>query len=143
MNNLQILARIATDVKLEISQSGVKYMRLNVVYNKNIKVGDEWQQKSHFFPCSAFGYVAEKIANHFKKGDRILINGALEQNTYTDKDGNVQSKLAIMIAEVDIIEPKSKGENQANQANQAKESGVSASEKPAHKYTESIDEVPF
>lgn len=138
MNNLQILARIATEVKLEISQSGVKYMRLNVVYNKNIKVGDEWQQKSHFFPCSAFGYVAEKIANHFKKGDKILINGSLEQNTYTDKDGNVQSKLAIMIAEVDIIEPKPKSENQANQA---KESGVS--EKPVNKYTESFDEVPF
>lgn len=140
MNNLQILARIATEVKLEISQSGVKYMRLNVVYNKNIKINDEWQQKSHFFPCSAFGYVAEKIANHFKKGDRILINGALEQNTWTDRDGNVQSKLAIMISEVDIIEPKPKNENQANQA---KESGASASEKPNNKYTDSFDEVPF
>lgn len=140
MNNLQILARIATDVKLEISKSGVKYMRLNVVYNKNIKVGDEWQQKSHFFPCSAFGYVAEKIANHFKKGDRILINGALEQNTWTDRDGNVQSKLVVAISEVDIIEPKPKSKNQANQA---KESGVSASEKPNNKYTESLDEVPF
>lgn len=140
MNNLQILARIATDVKLEISQSGVKYMRLNIVYNKNIKVGDEWQQKSHFFPCSAFGYVAEKIANHFKKGDRILINGALEQNTWTDRDGNVQSKLVISISEVDIIESKPKGENQANQA---KENGVSANERLANKYTESIDEVPF
>lgn len=140
MNNLQILARIATEVKLEISQSGVKYMRLNIVYNKNIKVGDEWQQKSHFFSCSAFGYVAEKIANHFKKGDRILINGALEQNTYTDKDGNVQSKLMVMIGEVDIIEPKQKIENHANQA---KESGVSANEKPANKYTDSLDEVPF
>ena len=134
MNNLQILGRIATDVKLEISQSGVKYMRLNIVYNKNIKVADEWQQKSHFFPCSAFGYVAEKIANHFKKGDRILINGALEQNTYTDKDGNVQSKLAIMIDEVDIIEPKLKNEAQANHQEP----------KPTNnKYIESNDEVPF
>ena len=140
MNNLQILGRIATDIKLEVSQSGVKYMRLNIVYNKNIKVNDEWHQKSRFFPCSAFGYVAEKIAYHFKKGDRILINGALEQNTYTDKDGNVQSKLTIMIAEVDIIEPKPKSENQA-QANQAKETEASA--KPANKYTESLDEVPF
>jgi single-strand DNA-binding protein len=138
MNSLQILGRIATDVKLEISQSGVKYMRLNIVYNKNIKINDEWQQKSHFFPCSAFGYVAEKIANHFKKGDRILINGALEQNTYTDKDGNVQSKLAIMIAEVDIIEPKPKSEAQANQAKETE-----ASAKPANKYIESFDEVPF
>ena len=136
MNNLQILGRIATEVKLEISQSGVKYMRLNIVYNKNINVGDEWQQKSHFFPCSAFGYVAEKIANHFKKGDRILINGALEQNTYTDKDGNVQSKLAIMIDEVDIIEPKPKSENHANQeATHAKATN--------NKYIESNDEVPF
>mgnify|MGYP005611244375 CR=1 FL=1 len=141
MNNLQILGRIATEVKLEISQSGVKYMRLNIVHNKNIKINDEWQQKSHFFSCSAFGYVAEKIANHFKKGDRILINGSLEQNTYTDRDGNVQSKLAIMIAEVDIIEPKQKGENQA-QANHH-EPKSEASAKPANKYTESIDEVPF
>mgnify|MGYP003538316303 CR=1 FL=1 len=140
MNNLQILGRIATEVKLEISQSGVKYMRLNIVYNKNIKVGDEWQQKSHFFPCSCFGYVAEKIANHFKKGDRILINGALEQNTYTDKDGNVQSKLMIMIAEVDIIEPKPKSENHANYQ-EPKPAETSA--KPANKYTESLDEVPF
>lgn len=140
MNNLQILGRIATDVKLEISQSGVKYMRLNIVYNKNIKVGDEWQQKSHFFPCSAFGYVAEKIANHFKKGDRILINGALEQNTYTDKDGNVQSKLMIMIAEVDIIEPKQKSEAQANQH---EPKSTEASAKPANKYIDGLDEVPF
>ena len=137
MNNLQVLGRIATEVKLEVSQSGVKYMRLNIVYNKNIKVGDEWQQKSHFFPCSAFGYVAEKIANHFKKGDRILINGALEQNTYTDKDGNVQSKLAIMIDEVDIIEPKPKNDNQSNhqEATHAKSNN--------NKYIESNDEVPF
>ena len=140
MNNLQILGRIATEVKLEISQSGVKYMRLNIVYNKNIKVGDEWQQKSHFFPCSCFGYVAEKIANHFKKGDRILINGALEQNTYTDKDGNVQSKLMIMISEVDIIEPKPKSENHANHQ---EPKPAEASAKPANKYTDSIDEVPF
>lgn len=140
MNNLQILARIATEVKLEVSQSGVKYMRLNIVYNKNIKVGDEWQQKSHFFPCSAFGYVAEKIANHFKKGDRILINGSLEQNTYTDKDGNVQSKLMVMIGEVDIIEPKQKGENNANHH---EPKPAEASAKPANKYTESLDEVPF
>jgi single-strand DNA-binding protein len=137
MNTLQILGRIATEVKLEISQSGVKYMRLNIVYNKNIKVGEKWQQKSHFFPCSAFGYVAEKIANHFKKGDRILINGALEQNTYTDKDGNVQSKLMVMISEVDIIEPKPKSEAQANH----KETEASA--KPANKYIEIMDEVPF
>lgn len=136
MNNLQILGRIATDVKLEISQSGVKYMRLNIVYNKNIKVGDEWQQKSHFFPCSCFGYVAEKIANHFKKGDRILINGALEQNTYTDKDGNVQSKLAIMIDEVDIIEPKPKSEAQANQE-------VTHAKPTNNKYVANDDEVPF
>ena len=141
MNNLQILGRVVTDINLQESQSGVKYMRLNIVYNKNIKVGDEWQQKSHFFSCSAFGYVAEKIANHFKKGDRILINGALEQNTYTDRDGNVQSKLAIMISEVDIIEPKPKSENQAQTNHQAKETEASA--KPANKYTESLDEVPF
>lgn len=136
MNNLQILGRIATEVKLEVSQSGVKYMRLNIVYNKNVKINDEWQQKSHFFPCSAFGYVAEKIANHFKKGDRILINGALEQNTYTDKDGNVQSKLAIMIDEVDIIEPKPKSDTQANyqETTHAKPNN--------NKYIES-DEVPF
>ena len=137
MNNLQVLGRIATEVKLEVSQSGVKYMRLNIVYNKNVKINDEWQQKSHFFPCSAFGYVAEKIANHFKKGDRILINGALEQNTYTDKDGNVQSKLAIMIDEVDIIEPKPKNEAQANHQE-------TTHAKPANnKYIESNDEVQF
>lgn len=135
MNNLQVLGRIATEVKLEISPNGVKYMRLNIVYNKNIKVGDEWQQKSHFFPCSAFGYVAEKIANHFKKGDRILINGALEQNTYTDKDGNVQSKLAIMIDEVDIIEPKPKSDTQSNHQEVTKSAN--------NKYIESNDEVPF
>lgn len=137
MNNIQVLGRIATEVKLEVSQNGVKYMRLNIVYNKNIKVGDEWQQKSHFFPCSAFGYVAEKIANHFKKGDRILINGALEQNTYTDKDGNVQSKLAIMIDEVDIIEPKPKNEAQTNhqEATHAKPTN--------NKYVANDDEVPF
>lgn len=135
MNNLQILARIATDINLKISQSGVKYMRLNIVYNKNIKVVDKWQQKSHFFPCSAFGYVAEKIANHFKKGDRILINGALEQNTYTDKNGDIQSKLMIMINEVDIIEPKPKSDNQANHQEATKATN--------NKYIESNDEVPF
>ena len=140
MNNLQILGRVVTDINLQESQSGVKYTRLNIVYNKNIKIKDEWQQKSHFFSCSAFGYVAEKIANHFKKGDRILINGALEQNTYTDRDGNVQSKLAIMISEVDIIEPKPKSENQANH-HEPKSAETSA--KPANKYTESFDEVPF
>ena len=96
--------------------------------------------KVALFPLLCFWICSRKIANHFKKGDRILINGALEQNTWTDRDGNVQSKLVVAISEVDIIEPKPKSKNQANQA---KESGVSASEKPNNKYTESLDEVPF
>lgn len=60
--------------------------RFRVRNDKNRKKGDEWVKESSFFTVIAFGAEnAEKISG-FKKGEQVLVVGALRQNQKEEKE---------------------------------------------------------
>ncbi len=63
------------------------------VCNFGLAINDKYKTKDGqqheevcFVDCAAFGKVAENIQQYFGKGDAILVEGKLKQDTWEDKN---------------------------------------------------------
>ena len=63
-----------------------------------LAVKDDYSKdKTHFVDCIAWASVAERIQRYFHKGDAVIVGGSLEQEKWTDKEGNQRSKLSVKV----------------------------------------------
>lgn len=62
------------------------------------------------FNCVAFSAKGEYISQHIHKGDTVKLEGNLQNNSYTDKDGNKRSSVNIVVSEVRRIGSKKPSE---------------------------------
>lgn len=98
MNNVNLLGRISTDLNLKESNNK-KILNFSVAIN-------DIKDKAVFVNITAFDKLAENIAKYQKKGNQIAINGFLQDNNYTDKDGNKRYSLGVIASRVDFISNK-------------------------------------
>ena len=98
MNNVNLLGRISTELNL-------KEINNKKILNFSIAINDI-KDKTSFIPITAFDTLAENISKYQKKGNQIAISGFLQDNNYTDKDGNKRYSLNVVASRVDFISNK-------------------------------------
>ena len=59
-----------------------------------------------FFNCTAFGKQAEFIERYLRKGVKILTTGRIQNDNYTNKDGQMVYSVRIMVEEIEFAESK-------------------------------------
>ncbi len=64
---------------------------------------------ANFFTCEIWGKGAEVVSNYFSKGQRILVQGKLVPNHWTNKDGNLVKDQLLKVAEFNFIETRKEG----------------------------------
>lgn len=84
------------DPELRFTPNGVAVCDLRVATTPRRPVGDEWEDKETlWFKVSCWKQLAENVAGSFKKGDRVVINGRLLQQSYTRNDGTTGTSLLV------------------------------------------------
>lgn len=109
MTNITILTgRITKD--LELKQAGQ-----TTVTNFSLAVDNPFKRDdASFFDIAAFGKTAELLNNYCSKGSKILVEGNLKQDRFTDKEGNNRSVVRVVANRVEFLD--SKGSNQGQSA---------------------------
>lgn len=109
-SNVVLVGRLVKDPDSKVIPSGKTVCEFSVVVSKNKKDRDgKWTEEPSFFDCVAFGFVADDVANKFRKGASILVEGELKQSRWQDKSGNNRSKVMIVADKVrDMSGPKQK-----------------------------------
>ena len=133
-NEWRGVGRLTADVELRQTTSGIAVCNFTVAVdrpgtNKDNKITD-------FFDCTAWRQTAETICKYFKQGDPLGIIGSLQNDRYTDKDGNNRTKTEISVDQIFFLprrKPREQGE-QETQETTASEGGFTAVE---------TDELPF
>ena len=95
-NTITITGNLTREPELKFMNSGQALVRLGVAVTRKFK--DE--EQTSFFDVTAWGSLAENVANSLHKGIRVTVTGRLEQRSWDDKDGN--KKYAIEIVAEDI-----------------------------------------
>ena len=156
MNNVTLLGTLTKDVELRYLPSGSALANLSLAHNTRFKRADgEYDERVLYVKASCFGKTAEVINQYFKKGSRILIQGELVLNTWTDNNGNNRQEHSILIEKINFVDKKNQ-EQQTKQAPQEtkiiyEQSGetqvIQNNNKNTNKNTAVIDigddEIPF
>ena len=108
MTNVTILTgRITKD--LELKQAGQ-----TTVTNFSLAVDNPFKRDdTSFFDVVAFGKTAELLNNYCGKGSKILVEGNLKQDRFTDKEGNNRSVVRVVANRVEFLDSKGSNQGQA------------------------------
>lgn len=115
MNKVIMMGRLCRDPEVSSSTSGTTFARYSIAVDRKIKT--EGQPEADFFTCTSFGKQAEFVEKYLKKGTKIVITGRLQNDSYTNKDGQKVNATKIITEEVEFAESKREGQTEQRTEN--------------------------
>ncbi len=119
MNKVILMGRLTRDPEVRYGQGANQTAigRFSIAVDRRFK--REGQPEADFFNCTAFGKTGEFVEKYLKKGTKVVVVGSVQNDNYTDKNGNKVYSTQIMVDEVEFAESK----NASNGANGAQYTG--------------------
>ena len=104
MNKSIMMGRLVRDpeVNYTTKKDGDEF----VVANFRIAVDRKYSDETDYFPCTAFGWLAEFVEKYLYQGIKIVITGRMENNNYTNKDGDKVYGVRLCCDEIEFAESK-------------------------------------
>ena len=102
MNNVTVVGNITRDPEIRFFSGDKSVVNTGLAVNKSFKnASGEWQEETDFVDLSIWQNAgAENVANSLSKGDRVIVSGALKQNTWQTDTGENRSKIEITVMEI-------------------------------------------
>nr|WP_300838775.1 single-stranded DNA-binding protein [uncultured Acetatifactor sp.] len=106
MNKVILMGRLTRDPEVRYSQgaSQTSVARFSVAVDRRFK--REGEPDADFFNCTAFGKQAEFIERYLHKGTKIVLSGRIQNDNYTNKDGQMVYSVRIIVDDVEFAESK-------------------------------------
>lgn len=101
MNKVELLGRLVKDVEIAKSKSGNDYAKFTLAVNRKQK-----DAPTDFFNCIAFGKLPEIIKKYTEKGNRILIVGTIQNESYKDNEGNTKYSTSVIVEDFYFVDFK-------------------------------------
>lgn len=99
VNKVFLMGRLTRDPELRQTQSGTSVCRFSVAVDRYSK---DDEKKADFIDVTAWRQTAEFVCKWFGKGKMIFIEGNIQNNNYTDKNGNKVYSYVVTADKVDF-----------------------------------------
>ena len=106
MNSCNFIGRLTRDPEVRYSQgaSQTAVARFSIAVDRRFK--REGEPDADFFNCTAFGKQAEFVEKYLHKGTKILLSGRIQNDNYTNKDGQMVYSVRVIVEEIEFAESK-------------------------------------
>lgn len=109
-NKILLMGNLTRDPALTYLPSNTPVVEFGLATNRRYKRQDGQQaEEVMFIDCRAYARTAELINQYFQKGRPIFIEGRLDLDQWTDKDGNKRSKHRVFIENFQFVESRAGG----------------------------------
>ncbi len=114
MNTVILMGRLTRDpeVRYSAGENSTALARFSIAVDRRFR--RDGQQETDFFDCSAFGRQAEFIEKYLKKGTKIVLQGRIENNNYTNRDGQKVYGTRIVAENIEFAESKAVSQQNAS-----------------------------
>lgn len=106
MNVVVLIGRLVRDPEIRYTSGQTQTAIANFRIAVDRRFKREGQPETDFFTVSAFGKTAEFIDKYFHQGSKIVIQGRIQNDNYTDKNGNTVYNQTIVAENVEFGESK-------------------------------------
>ena len=106
MNKVILMGRLTRDPEVRYSQgaSQTAIARFSIAVDRRFK--REGEPDADFFNCTCFGKQAECVERYLHKGVKVVLSGRVQNDNYTNKDGQMVYSVRIMVDEIEFAESK-------------------------------------
>lgn len=114
INSVVLMGRLTYEPELRTTPSGVSVIRFQLAVDRRYSKGEEKQ--ADFIDCTAWRQTAEFVSRYFHKGSMIAVEGAIQTDSYTDKDGNNRKSVTVIANNVSFCGSKAESNTNTNQS---------------------------
>ena len=111
MNKVILMGRLTRDPEVRYSQGAnqTAVARFSIAVDRRFK--REGEPDADFFNCTAFGKQAEFIERYLRKGVKVVVCGRIQNDNYTNKEGQMVYSVRVMVDEIEFAESKNASAN--------------------------------
>ena len=103
-NTVSLIGRLGMDPEVTKFESGSMLARFSLATTDGYKdKNGEWVNNTEWHHIVAWGKSAELVKDKLQKGTEIALEGKLENDSYTTKEGEKRTKTQIKMREFVII----------------------------------------
>lgn len=107
MNKVIFMGRLTRDPEIRYSQGDTQMAiaRFSLAVDRRFKRQND-TVTADFFNCTAFGKLGEFVEKYLKQGTKILLSGRIQNDNYTNKEGQKVYSTQIIAEEIEFAESK-------------------------------------
>ena len=106
MNKVILIGRLTRDPEIRYSQGATQTAIGSFSLAVDRRFKRDGEPDADFFECTAFGKQAEFVERYLKKGTKMVVVGRLQNDNYTNKEGQKVYRTRIMVDELEFAESK-------------------------------------
>ena len=141
INTVALMGRLTFDPELRTTPSGVSVVRFQIACDRNYQKSGE-DRKADFIDITAWRQTAEFVSRYFRKGSMIAVEGSIQTDSFTDKDGNKRKTVTVVANNVSFCGSKSESTN-ANPAFAAPAPSYASADNSDFEEIVDDDDLPF
>jgi len=103
-NKIILVGNLTRDIEVRFTASSLAIGNTGIATNKKFKnqMGEE-KEEVMFIDITFFGRTAEIANQYLKKGSKILVEGRLKLDQWTDKSGQKRSKHSLVVESMKML----------------------------------------
>lgn len=143
INSVVIMGRLTFDPELRTTPNGISVVRFQVACDRNFSRSGE-DRKTDFIDVTAWRQTAEFVSRYFRKGSMIAVEGSIQTDSFTDKDGNKRKTVQVVANNVSFCGSKAESGTASNPVfSQPAPSYASADNSDFEEISDDDDDLPF
>lgn len=113
MNKVIMMGRLTKDPEVRYSTNNTAVARFSIAVDRRFK--RDGDPTADFFNVTAFGKLGEFVEKYLKKGTKILLDGEVQNNNYTNRDGQKVYDTRIVANSIEFAESKTSSEQKTEE----------------------------
>ncbi len=114
MNKVVLIGRLTRDPELRYTQSGTAVTSFTLAVDRRF-TNQSGEREADFINCVAWQKTAEFVANYFKKGKLMALEGRIQVRSYETNEGQRRWVTEVVAEQIEFVGPKTDGNDGGRQ----------------------------
>lgn len=120
-NRIVLVGHLTRDIDLRYTQSGAAIGSCGIAVTRKYTLNGEKREETCFIDITFFGKQAETANQYLGKGSKLLVEGRLKFDQWTDNNGQNRSKHTVAVENMEMLgggQQNNQGYQQGGYSNQ-------------------------
>ena len=142
LRSVVLMGRLTYEPELKTTTSGLSVIRFQMAVDRNYQSQGQ-ERQADFIDVVAWRQTAEFISRYFHKGSMIAVEGSIQTNNFTDRDGNKRKSVEVVANQVSFCGSKAETQGANPAFSQPAPSYSTADNSDFEEIVDDDDDLPF